>query len=80
MLLYGTRGVSGQGGIQEEINPNHADSYTDNFQSQESICKCYYKCYHTNILGYGEDLIMQNLTFSHHWFKESTVCASDSLF
>ena len=24
---------------QEEINENHADSYTDNFQSQESICK-----------------------------------------
>lgn len=31
MLLQGTCGVSGQGGIQEEINPNHADSYTDNF-------------------------------------------------
>lgn len=31
MLLQGTHGVSGQCGIQEEINPNHADSYTDNF-------------------------------------------------
>lgn len=39
MLLQGTRGVSGQGGIQEEVNPNHTDSYTDNLQSQESICK-----------------------------------------
>lgn len=39
MLLWGTRGVLGQGGIQEEINPNHADLRTDNFQSQESICK-----------------------------------------
>lgn len=33
MLLWGTRGVSGEGGNQEEINPNHTDSHTDNFQS-----------------------------------------------
>lgn len=31
MLLQGTRGILGQGGIQKEINPNHADSCTDNF-------------------------------------------------
>lgn len=33
------RGAVGQGGIQEEITPNYTNSYTDNFQSQESICE-----------------------------------------
>lgn len=33
MLLEGVCGISGQAGFEEEIDPNHADSYTDNCQS-----------------------------------------------
>lgn len=35
-------------------------------------------CYYSNIPGYGDNLIMQNLTFEHYWFKRGTVCVSDS--